>query len=322
MTLDDFVSIPLPDIPVGGRLKHFVDEWKAVTSDPDILQIVQGMHIPLEQFLEQECNPSPQIPMSREEMAAADEHIQTLLKKGAIWECPSNEPEPGEFISNVFLWPKKDGSYHMILNLKKFNEYVQYKKLKMETLNHILSFTKKSLQLITKLGFLPHPTKCHVTPQQVVEILGFIVNLKMMSMYLFSSKVTSVQNIIGKVLKKKAITIRELCRVIGKLVSCFSAVPLGQLNYRSLERLKTSALVKNHRNFEALCTINAPCIRELKWWYKILPNSSVPISRDLPTVTIFTDASSYGWGACCYGQIAQGFFTLEEQQYSINTKET
>ena len=42
-------------------------------------------------------------------------------------------------ISNVFLTPKKDGGFQMILNLKKFNNYIVKQKFKMETIDHILS---------------------------------------------------------------------------------------------------------------------------------------------------------------------------------------
>lgn len=41
----------------------------------------------------------------------------------------------GEFISTVFLRPKTDGTYRMILNLLKFNKSVNYVHFKMESLH-------------------------------------------------------------------------------------------------------------------------------------------------------------------------------------------
>jgi hypothetical protein len=40
----------------------------------------------------------------------------------------------GEYISPVFLRPKKDDSYRMILNLKQLNQSVEYVHFRMECL--------------------------------------------------------------------------------------------------------------------------------------------------------------------------------------------
>ena len=46
-------------------------------------------------------------------------------------------PEIRDFVSGVFTGSKKDGSYRLILNLKKFNEHIHYKHLKMESIQHV-----------------------------------------------------------------------------------------------------------------------------------------------------------------------------------------
>ena len=37
--------IPLPHIPAGSPLKHFLSEWYTVMQDTEIIQMVKGMHI-------------------------------------------------------------------------------------------------------------------------------------------------------------------------------------------------------------------------------------------------------------------------------------
>ena len=59
-----------------------------------------------------------------------DQEIYTLLQKGVIAEAYHSH---GDFLSNVFLRPKKDGSFRMILNLKNLNSHVEYNKFKMDT---------------------------------------------------------------------------------------------------------------------------------------------------------------------------------------------
>ena len=58
-----------------------------------------------------------------------DSEILKLLEKRVVKPC---EPETGEFVCTVFLRPKKDGNYRMILNLKK--SFVEYHHVKMDTL--------------------------------------------------------------------------------------------------------------------------------------------------------------------------------------------
>ena len=96
--------------------------------------MITGMDIPLENRHSQDLIP-PELVFSEAEKQAADEQIPALLNKHAIVECFHIGPD--DFVSNVFLQLKKGGSYHMILNLKKFNDFVQYEHFKMETLDHI-----------------------------------------------------------------------------------------------------------------------------------------------------------------------------------------
>ena len=53
--------------------------------------------------------------------------VANLLQKAVIVETSH---EPGEFISSVFVQPRKDGSHRMIMNPKNLNKHVQYNHFK------------------------------------------------------------------------------------------------------------------------------------------------------------------------------------------------
>ena len=53
-------------------------------------------------------------------------------------------PCEGEFISTILTTLKKDGSRRLILNLKKLNKFIAYKKFKMETLKCAIFLLKKN----------------------------------------------------------------------------------------------------------------------------------------------------------------------------------
>ena len=75
-----------------------------------------------------------------------DQEIYTLLQKGVIEEAYHSH---GEFLSNVFLRPKKGGSFRMILNLKNLNSLVEYNKFKMDTLKSILKLVAPGCYMAT-----------------------------------------------------------------------------------------------------------------------------------------------------------------------------
>jgi len=66
-----------------------------------------------------------------QETANVDAQITKFPEKGIIVE---SSLEDGEFISNIFLRPKKDGSYRMILNLKDLNTFVTFHHFKMDSI--------------------------------------------------------------------------------------------------------------------------------------------------------------------------------------------
>lgn len=72
----------------------------------------------------------PDINMSEKEKLIVDEEITKLIEKGVIEKTNHCD---GEFVSNIFLRKKKDNSYRMILNLKKFNKNLEYHHFKMDT---------------------------------------------------------------------------------------------------------------------------------------------------------------------------------------------
>ena len=104
--------------------------WKKLTSDSFILNMVSGSEIPIEnactESLEQSVRKNP---ISKDEFPMIDQEIERLIKMKVI---EKSNYEAGEIISPIFGVPKSDGSVRIILNLKQFNEIVEYEHFKME----------------------------------------------------------------------------------------------------------------------------------------------------------------------------------------------
>lgn len=112
----------------GGCISSFLPSWKNLTNDPEILQMVMGLRI--------EFNETPlqidRIPTNvlLKNQLAVDNEIESLIRKQVII---LDSKEPSDFISPIFLRPKKDGTFRMVLNLKTLNTFVTYRHFKMDT---------------------------------------------------------------------------------------------------------------------------------------------------------------------------------------------
>ena len=68
--------------------------------------------------------------MNGRESAFVDKELIRLQKLNVVQKLP-DKPK-GVWVSNIFLCPKKDGSFRLILNLKPLNKLMPYKKFKMD----------------------------------------------------------------------------------------------------------------------------------------------------------------------------------------------
>ena len=117
-----------------GQIQHCLPQWQEITHEEEMLKMVVGVDIQL--LNEPPSGQIHQAHFSREQSQAIDAEIEELLRKGVIVPCNHTE---GEFISPIFIRPKKDNRVRVIMNLKKFNVNVENFHFKMETLKHALT---------------------------------------------------------------------------------------------------------------------------------------------------------------------------------------
>ena len=129
-----------------GRLPLFVHKWQELTSDPEILNMVNGLHLEFADEIPAQGQVPRPIIFTQNEVRQVDEKISKLLQEGVI------EPtihEKGQFINSIFTRPKPDGSCRMILNMKPLNQFIEYKKFKMDTLRNALQLVKRNCFMAT-----------------------------------------------------------------------------------------------------------------------------------------------------------------------------
>lgn len=123
-----------------GQNSHCVSEWTKLTSDQEILDMVKGYTIELHEEPPLSGTRSNYQFSTTEEQVIELEISKLITKKVII---PSYH-EVGEFISPIFLCPKKDDTHRMILNLKHLNTCVDNYHFKMDTLWSVIKLMTPS----------------------------------------------------------------------------------------------------------------------------------------------------------------------------------
>ena len=187
-----------------------------------------------------------------------------------------------------------------------------------ETYARALCNVLATTELMLSLGFVVHPDKSVFTPTQRITYLGMIIDSVSMTVQLTEERVASILTMCNEILKKKTCSIRDLARIIGKIISSFPAVKYGPLYFRHLEETKKGALKLNKGDFDATTSIPSQARKELEWWVVNVSSSSNDILMSDPDIVIETDASLTGWGCVCKGVKSGGPWLPGEALHHIN----
>ena len=122
-----------PQIPVGGRLRFFLNSWKEITNDQWVLSVIA------EGYKQEFMREPPQTGVKetsapKNSLNILNAEVEELLRKDAIETVPMNEIQAG-FYSTFFLVPKKNGKMPLI-------RYLQKNHFKLDTMSKVLILVK------------------------------------------------------------------------------------------------------------------------------------------------------------------------------------
>ena len=119
----------------------------------------------------------------------------------------------------------------------------------------------------TKLGFVVHKKKSILVPTKEIVFLGNIINSEKMTVSLPQEKKEIIANECERLLNKQTSTIREVTRVLGLIVSSFSAVDHARLYYCEIEKANIFSLIQSCGNVDAPMKSSSNMREELNWWF-------------------------------------------------------
>ena len=128
-----------------GSLRHAIKMWQRITTDQFILQTIQGYRLEFLAVPQQVVAPVTVV-KGLTQQNVMQEEIEKLLLKGAIQlVSPSN----GQFVSRLFLVPKKTGDLRPVINLRPLNKFIIRKHFKMENLQNVTQLVRKGDYMVT-----------------------------------------------------------------------------------------------------------------------------------------------------------------------------
>ena len=190
-----------------GRLKFHHEEWTKITSDKVILVIDKGYHIDFISVPFQDHPPKQPI-LDKHEEIVLNALLTELIQKGVIERCAH---EDGEFISPVFLRPKKNGKYRLILNLKCLNTYLPHIHFKMDTLQSCINLMKQNC-FMGSLDLTDAYYSASISPESQ-KYLKFQVQDQLYKFVTLPNGLSSAPQIFTKLMKPVYSTLRTRSHV-------------------------------------------------------------------------------------------------------------
>ena len=128
-------------------------------------------------------------------------------------------------------------------------------------------------KLLDRLGLVVHPEKSVLCPRQSLQVLGFIIDSRNMTVRLTEEKVEKFKLFGHKLITRPYPTIREGAVVVGLMTAYSHGVEYGQAHFKALELDRNSALGQNQGNFDAHMTISQEGREDVEWWLNNLEKS-------------------------------------------------
>ena len=199
-------------------------------------------------------------------------------------------------------------------------QYIDDWLLFASTPEQVIADTITFVNLCIKLGVVVNPDKSQLEPTQSLVHLGFQWNFELAQISVPDKKAEAINKACQLVIGSHWSRIPILESLMGKLVSVEKVVPYGRTHYRFFQRELMLLLRKGRNNRPVRVTDKAK--QDLIWWSeKSRITSPSDCSRKPPDLTITTDASLSGWGACVEGTHLSEKWTESQQCLHINELE-
>lgn len=187
------------------------------------------------------------------------------------------------------------------------------------------SCRKKALllrSLCLHLGLVVNEEKSDLVPSQRFVFVGILFDLVVGKVFPTPENLDKIASALLKLRSAASLSAQSWQSILGTLGSQDHLIPLGRLHLRPFQLHLNSHWNAFRDPPEMLVPVPPHLAEWISWWEdRSHLTEGVPLSPPQPTVRVFTDASTQGWGAHFGDQTCQGTWSAAERKLHINVLE-
>ena len=178
-----------------------------------------------------------------------------------------------------------------------------------------------TISVLQFLGWIINYEKSDLTPNQDFQFIGMQFNTRQFTVAPLPKMRLKVQSVHQHWMTSPNITARDLHRLLGMVVFMASLVPRGRLHLRPVQWWAATAWCQRTGRWTDRIKVPQWVLSEVAWWVSPAVLQGLPLATRETEVTLFTDASSSGWGAQLGSRSTQGQWLASQRSWHINILE-
>ena len=203
----------------------------------------------------------------------------------------------------------------------KLHVYLDDWLIRADTPEEAQLHSQTTIKVLQFLGWIINFEKSDLTPSQDFQFNGMQFNTRRFTVAPLPKMRVKVQSVHQHWMANPNITARDLHRLLGMLVFMASLVRRGRLRLRPVQWWAATAWCQRTGNWSDRIQVPQWVLSEVAWWSSPAVLQGLPLAARETEVTLFTDASSSGWGAQLGSHSTQGQWSASQRLCHINVLE-
>ena len=179
----------------------------------------------------------------------------------------------------------------------KLHVYLDDWLIRADTPEQAQLHAQTTIRVLQFLGWIINFEKSDLTPSQDFQFIGMQFNTRRFTVAPLPKMRLKVQLVHQHWIANPNITARDLHRLLGMLVFMASLVGRGRLRLRPVQWWAATARCERTGSWSDRIQVPQWVLSEVAWWSSPAVLQGLPLVTKEMEVTLFTDASSSGWGA-------------------------